>query len=95
MIPADRGSHVDSVVYGNVDIEILLEPRGTLPRTTLRVKPIATRIRKGSSARRAPAQLMGTDAEVATAMEGVDADEPITRAQLSANAPRGPPHPDE
>lgn len=95
MIPADRGSLVDSVVYGNVDIEILVEPRGSLPCTTLHVKPLATRTRKRSSVPRAPAQLMGTDAEVAAAMEGVDADGPIARAQLSANAPRGPPHPDE
>jgi hypothetical protein len=70
VIPADRGSLVDSVVYGNVDIEILVEPCGTLPCTTLQVKPLATRTRKRSSAPGAPAQLMSTDAEVAAAMEG-------------------------
>lgn len=92
-IVADRGRLVDSIVYGNLGIEILAEHGGMVLRTTLQAKPLATLARQRSSAPSAPVQLMGRDAEVAAAMQGVDAGEPIVRARLSANAPRAPPSP--
>jgi hypothetical protein len=58
---------VDSIVYGNLRIEILAEHGGKIQRTTLQAKPPAIHARPYSSVPSGPVRLQGRDAEVAAA----------------------------
>jgi hypothetical protein len=61
------GRLVDSIVYGNLRIEILAEHGGKIQRTTLQAKPPAIHARPYSSVPSGPVWLQGRDAEVAAA----------------------------
>jgi hypothetical protein len=61
------GRLVDSIVYGNLRIEILAEHGGKIQRTTLQAKPPAIHARPHSFAPSGPVWLQGRDAEVAAA----------------------------
>ncbi|HZD01468.1 MAG TPA: hypothetical protein VFA46_15125 [Actinomycetes bacterium] len=67
---------MDSIVYGNLRIELLAEHGGKIQRTTLQAKPPAIHARPRSLVPSGPARLAGRDAEVATA-QAVSAGEAI------------------
>jgi len=67
---------VDSIVYGNLRIEILAEHGGRIQRTALQAKPPAIHARPRSFVPDGPVRLQGRDAEVATA-QAVSAGEAI------------------
>jgi hypothetical protein len=58
---------VDSIVYGNLRIELLAEHGGKIQRTTLQAKPPAVHARPRSSIPSGPVWLQGRDVEVAAA----------------------------
>jgi hypothetical protein len=68
LIDSERGGRlVDSIVYGNLRIEILAEHGCRIQRTTLRAKPPAIHARPRSFTLGGPARLEGRSAEVAAA----------------------------
>jgi hypothetical protein len=64
---ANRGGLVDSIVYGNLRIEILAEHGGRIQRTTLKAKPPTIQPRPRSFVLSGPARLQSRGAEVAAA----------------------------
>src|SRR6266498_6016093 len=70
------GRLVDSIVYGNLRIEILAQHRGKIQRTTVQTRPPAIQPRPRWSIPSGPVGPQGRDAEVATA-QAVSAGEAI------------------